>query len=202
MSDTDRNAPHHRLRAPRIDRVALCDTAAHAAVTALVVTAHVCPEPVSRHRARSLLRFVTSSAAGDGEPARRRAGSVVVLTAAVADAEPAAASLVLALERWLLHPGRDSATELTAAAKDFTADAPEELCRRAWLAGAGLDFAVDAVASAGLRGAPPEAVSLIGAAIGQGVPMVWVTQRCGVVRDGLYRRIRAVDSDAWLALAG
>lgn len=184
----------------RVRRAALSDTVEHAALTALTAAVDACTDRVRRQSARSMFVLITRSGAGDGAPARGQAGAVVALIETVMDAKHSLAPMMLAFERWLMHPGRDTADELTTAAAAFASSASEDLCRRAWLSGAGLNAAVDAVTAHGLRDAPPEVLSLIAAACSHGIPVVWVAQRCGVVRDGLYRRIRTADPDAWVAL--
>lgn len=186
-----------------LDRALLYDTPAHAATTALTVIDSVCEDPVRHQAARSVFGLIEASAvSGDGSRARRRAGSVVALTGDAAKADARSAALAQSFERWLLHPGRDNAQELTSASRDFTADASEELCLRAWRAGAGLDAAVDTVLRDGLHETPPEAVSLIGAACAELVPMVWVARHCGVSRDAVYRRVRVVGADQWHRMLG
>lgn len=183
-----------------LDRAALSDTPTHAASTALTVIDVACADPVRHQAARSVFGLIEASVAGDGSRARRRAGSVVALAGDAAKADPRSAELAQAFERWLLHPGRDNAAELTSAAGSFASSAPEELCLRAWRAGAGLDAAIAAVTRDGLQEAPPAALSLIRAACAELVPMVWVARRCDVSRDVVYRRVRAVGVDQWQRL--
>ncbi|WP_138233336.1 hypothetical protein [Mycolicibacterium aubagnense] len=182
-------------------RTALFDTVEHAALTALTAAIDACTDRVRRQSSRAMFALITLSGSGDGAPARGQAGAVVALIETAIEANPSIAPMMLAFERWLMHPVWDTAEELTTAAGIFVSSASEELCRRAWLSGAGLNAAVDAVSAHGLRDAPPEALSLIRVACSHGIPVVWVAQRCWVVRDGLYRRIRTADPDAWTAMA-
>lgn len=120
---------------------------------------------------------------------------VVALVDCAVKADPACAELVLALERWLLHPGGDNAAELTAAAAGYTAAAAEEPLRRAWVAGAGLDAAVEEIVTGGLHAASLDAIAAVREACDHIVPLVWVAQRCGVSRDALRQRTKELAAE-------
>lgn len=85
----------------------LYDTAAHAATTALTVAAALA-DPVRSQSSRTIYPLIGAAASGDGAQARARCGPLCTLVAdvlgAAGDDDPRA-KLVLALERWLLHPG-------------------------------------------------------------------------------------------------
>jgi hypothetical protein len=182
-------------------RTALYDNTAVAAAAAWSAVVGACTDEVLVHSARSLYPLIATVAdTGDGAQARRRAGALTVLTECAAAGEPSRASLVLSCERWLLHPGRDSSTELIAEAREYAHAASSFECECAWLAGAGISTAIAEVNRNGLHDAPPSAYSLIAAACDFIVPLVWVAQRCGVSRDALRRRMRAAGHTAWRTL--
>lgn len=171
---------------------ALSDTPVHAAATALAVAGDRCRDQVRSRSVSTLFPVAADVHAGDGDDARRRSGMVVALVESASAADPSCRPLMLALERWLLHPGRDTADELTDAAGDFAAAVPEELRQRCWAVGAGLDAAVAAVAENGLDEVGDAGLAAIVAACDSGVSCVWVAHRCGVSRDALSRRLRDV----------
>lgn len=172
-------------------RAALSDSAAHAAVTAAVVAGRRCADPVRAHTARLLFPLIGTVAAGDSPVAIGHAGRIAALVGSAAAADPSCRPLLLALERWLLHPGRDSATELSYAAASWTDHAPEPLRRRAWAAGPGMDAALSDIAEHGLQSPEVDpAIALIEEASRETVPLVWVSKRCGVSRHALRRRMR------------
>lgn len=177
-------------------RAQICDTEAHAAITALVACAALC-DPVRARSVRTLYPLVTASATGDGEPATRSAAALVALTSTAIAAGAQSAPLALAAERWMLHPGSDTAAELVDAGRGFATTAPLLDCERYWLAGAGLDAALDAVRRDGAVYAPAWAIALIGIAVRGQVTLTWTAIATGTTRDGLRRRIRAVDPDVW-----
>lgn len=181
------------MRPPALTRWdALSDTPAHAAATALAVASDRCPDPVRSRSVTSLFTVAADVESGDGDDARRRAGMVVALVESASTADPTCRPLMLALERWILHPGRDTAGELTGAAGDFVAGAPDELLHRCWSVGAGLDAAVDTITERGLQSVGDEVVSVVAEACDMGVSGIWVAQRCGVRREALNRRLRDV----------
>lgn len=176
------------------DPAAVFDTATHAATAALVVAGRVCPDPVRAQSARQLIAILGDCAGGDGGPARRRASAIATLLHDSAAASPQQLPLLLAAERWMLHPAPATAPELLEAARDFTASAPVDLTAAAWAAGAGLDAAVAEVVTLGAPSASEDAIALIASVLGD-VPLVLIAQRCGVSRDALHRRLRAVPAD-------
>jgi hypothetical protein len=179
-------------------RAALYDNVAVAAAAAWSAIAGACTDEVLMHSSRSLYPLISAVAdTGDGAQARRRAGALTTLTECAVAGEPSRASLVLACERWLLHPGRDGSTELITEAREYAHAASSFECDRAWLAGAGISTAIAEVKRNGLDDAPPAAYSSIAAACEYIVPLVWVAKRCGVSRDALRRRVRAVDHTSW-----
>lgn len=189
-------------------RMQLFDTPAHAATTALAVTAAAAGplDPVRARTASSIYPLIFDAAAGDGAPARRRAGSVVSLVAesltALEGATGAEPALVLALERWMLHPQRRTAAELTAVAREVARTSSDNvLLERAWLTGAGVEAAVAALRGANMddESAAP-ARSLVAAACEHVVPVVWVARELDVSRNVVYRGLRSVDGQAWRAM--
>lgn len=186
-------------------RALLHDTAAHAAVTALTVAADIA-DPVRAQTARTLYPLIAAADRGDGGEPRRRSPALSTLVADVLavlrlpnDPRP---QLVLALERWLLHPGERSAAELKAAAYALVnAVVPIELTtlEHAWLAGAGVQDAIEVVRHQGFVDCGPQ-LSLIAAAVATVVPIVWVARELAVTRTQLYRNLRSVDHRAWREL--
>ena len=176
------------------DPAAVFDTATHAATSALVAAGRVCPDPVRAQSARQLITILGDCAAGDGGPARRRASVIATLFHDSAGASPQLLALLLAAERWMMHPAPATAAELLEAARAFTDSAPAELTAAAWAAGAGLDAAVAEVVTLGAPSASEEAIALIAGVLGD-VPLVLIAQRCGVSRDALHRRLRAMPAD-------
>lgn len=150
-----------------------------------------CVDQVRIHTAQQLFSLIGAVAAGKDDAAISHAGKIAALTGSAAGSDPVCRQLVLALERWLLHPGHDTAVEICFAAAAYTMQAPEQLLRRAWVAGAGLDSALAEISEKGLQSAEADgAVTLIEEACTDTVPLVWVSQRCGVSRNALRRRIR------------
>ena len=179
------------MRLSAAQHAQLSDTVVHAAVTAVTAAGHLCPDLVRARTASALYPMICGIAHdGDGCDARRRSGMLVTLVESTISAHPRCRHLLLALERWLLHPGRDSAAELTSAAADYVALAPRATLWLAWSAGAGLDAAVAEIVDNGLRHAPDGAIAAVEAACAGVVSRTWVAQRCGVSRDALNRRIR------------
>jgi len=173
-------------------RAGLNDTLSHTAATALAVAGAVCPDPVRTRTATALFPLAADVAeSGDGAEVRRRSGMVVALVESAAGADPSSRPLMLALERWLLHPGRDSSDELTSATSEYIANAPYEQLRAAWSVGAGLDAAVDEINAVGIQSARDEALAAIEEACTHVVSHTWVSQRCGISRDAIYRRARS-----------
>jgi hypothetical protein len=172
---------------------ALTDTLAHTAATALAVAGSVCPDPVRARNATALFPLAADIAAsGDAAEVRRRSGVVVALVESAVVADPASRPIMLALERWLLHPGRDSADELTSATTAYVAQAPDDQLRAAWSVGAGLDAAIDEINAVGLQGARDGAIAAIEEACTHVVSHTWVANRCGTSRDAVYRRSRGL----------
>lgn len=182
----------------------LYDTPAHAAVTALTV-AQTLADPVHSHSVRVIFPLIGAAAAGDGSEARIRSAALSTLVADVlhtACEEPGPkAKLVLALERWLLHPQAHTADEVTRAAADFVADpsTEQETLEHAWLAGPGIDSAIEQVRRDGFE-QPAAHISLIAAATRTVVPVVWVARELDVPRSVIYRHTRSVDHNRWREL--
>ena len=188
--------PEHRPTLPEQlgieQRAALNDTLAHTAATALAVAGSLCPDPVRARNATALFPLAADVAdSGDGAEVRRRSGMVVALVESAAGAEPSCRPLMLALERWLLHPGTDSSDELTSATAAYIANAPDDQLRAAWSVGAGLDAAVDEINMVGIQAARDEAIAAIEEACTHVVSHTWVAQRCGISREAIYRRARS-----------
>lgn len=162
---------------------------ASAAVGAVVVAGRLCPDPVRAQSARHLLTLVEGCDHGDSGPARRAAGSIATLVEAASVAHPQFRTLLLVAERWMLHPGADSAAELTEAVVSAAGVLPPDLRRAMWATTSGLDAAVAEVVSRGIHSASAATVAVIAEAV-EDVPLVWVARRCGVSRDALRRRIR------------
>ncbi len=162
---------------------------ASAAVGAVVVAGRLCPDPVRAQSARHLVTLVEGCDHGDSGPARRAAGSIATLVEAASVAHPQFRTLLLAAERWMLHPGPDSAAELTDAAVSAAGALPPDLLRAMWATTSGLDAAVAEVVSHGIHAASDATVAALAEAAAD-VPVVWVARRCGVSRDALHRRIR------------
>lgn len=182
----------------------LYDTAAHAATTALTVAAALA-DPVRSQSSRTIYPLIGAAASGDGAQARARCGPLCTLVAdvlgAVGDDDPRA-KLVLALERWLLHPGRRTAEELVEAAADVVGAlwaADPDTMDQAWLVGAGTDAALDAARENRLDHSGAQ-VSLIAAAAASLVPLVWVARELDVTRAVIYRHTRSADPDRWREL--
>ena len=116
----------------------------------------------------------------------------VALVESAASADPACRPLMLALERWLLHSGLDSADELVSATAAYIENATDEQLRAAWSVGAGLDAAVDEIAMVGIQSAPDEVIAAIEEACTHVVSHTWVAHRCGISRDAIYRRSRSL----------
>jgi hypothetical protein len=132
------------------------------------------------------------AASGDGAEVRRRSGVVVALVESAASAEPSCRPLMLALERWLLHPGHDSADELVSETAAYIENATDEQLRAAWSVGAGLDAAVEEINEVGIQAARDEAIAAVEEACTHVVSHTWVAQRCGISRDAIYRRSRGL----------
>lgn len=190
MTDIPTSLPGDPDDAP--DVAALGDTPMHAAATALVTAAWSCPDAVRAEAARVLFPLLEKAAAGDGGPARRRASTVSTLVHCAAEAEPSTAPLLYALERWMLHPGRDSAAEMSAAAVRAVPTLPAAVRRRAWVSGSGLDLALADIDRQGLSRSPIGALALIAEAAAGVVPVTWLAQRCQTSRDALHRHLRGV----------
>jgi len=174
-------------------RAVLNDTLAHTAATALAVAGILCPDPVRARNATALFPLAADIAdSGDGAEVRRRSGMVVALMESAAVADPSCRPLMLALERWLLHPGNESADELTSATAEYIANAPDEQLRAAWSVGAGLDAAVDEINEVGIQAARDEAIAAVEEACTHAVSHTWVAHRCGISRDAIYRRSRGL----------
>jgi hypothetical protein len=183
------NLPTARLTTE--NRAALSDTVAHAATTALAVAGVLCPDPVRARNATALFPLAANIVqSGTGAEVRRRSGLVVALVDSAISADPSCRPLMLALERWLLHPGRDSADELTAAAAAYVATAPDGQLRAAWSVGAGLDAAVAEIVEVGVHSVGAATIAAVEEACAQGVSHTFVAQRSGVSRDAIYRRAR------------
>ncbi len=183
----------------------LHDTPAHAAAAALTVAAALA-DPVRTQSARALYPLIAAAADGDGAAARARCSPLCTLVAdalASTDDTDPRADLVLALERWLLHPTGGTAEELSAAAREVTEDPrnplDEDTLDNAWLAGAGIAQALAAVRRGGFTD-PGAHLSVIAAATSAVVPTVWVARELDVARAAVYRLLRNVDHHRWREL--
>lgn len=192
-TDPERRPTLPKARLDSDQRSALTDTLAHTAATALAVAGTLCPDPVRARNATVLFPLAADVAAsGDAAEVRRRSGTVVALMESALVADESCRPLMLALERWLLHPGRDSADELNSATTAYIANAPDDQLRAAWAVGAGLDAAIDEINTEGLQGARDEAIAAIEEACLHVVSHTWVAHRCGTSRDAVYRRSRGL----------
>lgn len=183
----------------------LHDTPTHAAAAALTVAAALA-DPVRTQSARALYPLIAAAADGDGAPARTRCSPLCALVAdalAATDRSDPRAELVLALERWLLHPTQRTAKELTEAAREVTEGSRPPLdvdtLDKAWLAGSGIEQALAAVRRGGFTDAGAH-LSVIAAATAAVVPMVWVARELNVARAVVYRLLRNVDPHRWREL--
>lgn len=189
---------------PAVAAAALFDTPAHAAVTALSITASAAGEDQVRAiTTRAVYPLIQESVTGSGATARRRSAALTTLVeeAVIASAKDVQSALTLALERWLLHPRRVTADELVDAAECFVSAAGGEdvtVLERAWVAGAGLDTAISHLRS-GFDNAQAH-LAVVGAAVETMVPMVWVARELDTTRAQLYRHVRAADPIAWRQL--
>jgi hypothetical protein len=196
--DMPTTEPEHRPTLPpaQLDnkqRAALNDTPAHTAATALAVAGSLCPDPVRARNATALFPVAADTAdSGDGAEVRRRSGMVVALVESAAAADPSCRPLMLALERWMLHPGRDTADELSSAAAAYIVNASDDQLRAAWSVGAGLDAAIEEINAVGIQAAGDEAIAAVEEACTHVVSHTWVAQRCGISRDAIYRRSRGL----------
>ena len=89
---------------------------------------------------------------------------ISTLVQCAVEEDPSCARMLLAFERWILHPGPATAGELTDQAAAYSAAMDAPLQTRALTVGVCLDAAVDEVRSRGAWGAGPEAMAVIGAA--------------------------------------
>lgn len=164
----------------------------HAAAGALAAAQRICPDRLRSHGAVKLFSSLELSVGGDGSTARKQASALATLIETAAAAEPTSRPLLLALERWLLHPGRDSASELASAVDSYRDGAGEELRRLMWVSGPGLSGALDAVDRCGLDGTPTEVLAVIAEAVDGVVPASWLAKRLETTRDALSRRLRGL----------
>ena len=130
---------------PTHDPGDLADTATHAAITAAVAAGQLCLDPVRARGVRSVFSLISHSAGGDGAPARRRAAMISTLAQCAVEEDPSCARMLLAFERWILHPGPATAGELTDQAAAYSAAMDAPLQTRALTVGVCLDAAVDEV---------------------------------------------------------
>lgn len=165
---------------------------AHAAAAALVVAHQLCEDPVRATAAPRLFALIPAAVACDGSVPRRHASTLVTLIHEAVTAEPRYAPLLLAFERWLLHPRRDSADELTSAADNALAGAPGELLRRVWVSGVGLEAALAEVDRVGFGDVDDSVVAVLAEAAAGVAPLTWLAGRCGTTRERLRHRLQSV----------
>lgn len=175
----------------------LHDTPLHAAATAWATVAETCRETVHERSARSLYPLIFEvTGTGEGTVARRSAGAITTVVQHALDEQYRCMELVLACERWLLHPVSQSEKELVTAARRYARSASAVELRRAELIGKRLEEAIAQGRDGGLDALSAEALADIAGACEFTVPMVWSAKQMGVTRGELRNRLRRYEAQS------
>lgn len=175
----------------------LYNTPLHAAATAWSSVADTCRKTVHERSARSLYPLIYEVAGtSDGAGARRSAGAIATVVEHAFTVRHECTSLVLACERWLLHPVRQSEKELVTAAYEYVRVAPMVELDHAEMIGIRIEEAIEQVRSEGIDVASADTLATIACACHLVVPLVWVAKQVGVTRGELRNRLRRYEAQS------